>query len=200
MHADHVSGARALANATGAELHLHPLDGYRYHEFTPLEDGTVVGIGGVQITARHTPGHTRGSTSFLLDGNRLLTGDMLFVEGVARPDLHARAEEFAEELYATYHERLRRLPGDTVVLPAHFSQTVPMEYGKPFSATLSELRQRILLLSAAKTTFVQHVLSHIPPKPPNHEAILRINRGEVPLDPDVVDDLEEGPNRCALKA
>ncbi len=201
QHADHISGARNLAEASDAELHLNPLDPYKYHNFTPLRDGAHISVGNdASIQAIHTPGHTKGSTSFLIQERALLTGDILFLEGVARPDLHDRVEEFAADLYETYQEKILSLPQDTIILPAHFSRDVRVEYGKPFHSTLGEIRERIPLLNASRDEFLGYVLRHIPPTPPNYESILKINRGESRYDPEVFEELEEGPNRCALKA
>ena len=86
LHADHVSGARALAEATGAELILNPADRFAFAH-TSLVDGMEVRIAdGVAITVSvlSTPGHTSGSTTFLLDDAAAFTGDTLFLR-VGRP-------------------------------------------------------------------------------------------------------------------
>jgi glyoxylase-like metal-dependent hydrolase (beta-lactamase superfamily II) len=199
LHADHVSGARALAQATGATLHLNPQDPHRGRDFEPLTDGAEIRVGGnATLRALHTPGHTKGSTSFLLRNEALLTGDTLFVEGIARPDLHQHAEEFAGDLYRTYHAQLGALSEEVQVLPGHFSQVVPVEFGKAFYASLGTLRKRMPLLEAPESTFRDYVLANLPPKPPNYEIILAINRSGEVMDPAAVAGLEEGPNRCAL--
>ncbi len=200
QHADHISGARALAQACGAQLYLNPLDNYRFRGFTSIQDGDRILIGGeVTIEAIHSPGHTRGSTCFLVGERILLTGDILFTEGIARPDLHEKAEEFAGQLYHTYKKLFERLPGETLVLPAHFSSAVKIEFGKPFFSTLRELHGRFSILDASEREFISQVLKRIPPTPPNYQSILEINRGETAYDPELADELEEGPNRCALK-
>ena len=65
-------------------------------------------------SALHTPGHTRGSTVYVVSDRAALTGDTLFVESVGRPDLADRAREFAGDLYNSLHECLlvlaRRAP------------------------------------------------------------------------------------------
>ncbi len=206
LHADHISGARALAYQTGAQLYLNPLDRYHHKNFVPLNDGDTIslGNGSFKIEAIYTPGHTKGSTCFLAGGKALLSGDTLFIEGIARPDLHDKAEEFALDLYRTYHARLNRVPDDGIILPAHFSSAVKLEFGKPVSDTLRNIRSRIPLLRASKSGFTQFVLANVPPKPPNHQIILRINRGEITYEPaafdsSAFDELEIGPNRCAVR-
>ncbi len=66
LHADHLSGARALAAATGASVHLNPADTFDF-DYTPLLDGDRYQLpGGVELSvaAMHTPGHTMGSTIY----------------------------------------------------------------------------------------------------------------------------------------
>jgi hydroxyacylglutathione hydrolase len=105
VHADFVSGARALSDATGATLHLSA-EGDRKWGYTsgalkkanPLRDGTEILVGRVRLRAEHTPGHTPEHLAFLVsdlergeDPVGALTGDFVFVGDVGRPDLLERA-------------------------------------------------------------------------------------------------------------
>jgi glyoxylase-like metal-dependent hydrolase (beta-lactamase superfamily II) len=111
LHADHISGARALAGATGASLHLNPADAFEF-AFVPLADGHYFELGGqvhFGVSVFSTPGHTRGSTVFEIGGRAILTGDTLFIDGVGRPDLAERAEEFAHDLYRSLHTKVLSL-------------------------------------------------------------------------------------------
>ncbi len=91
--------------------------------YRSLEDGAHLTLGSsvVEIIAMHTPGHTPGSTSLLVNDQYLLTGDTLFVSGIGRPDLGDKAEEWAQLLYRTLFDRIARLPDDVLILPAHYS-------------------------------------------------------------------------------
>ncbi len=90
IHADHISGIRALA-AEGVEgvIPAAAVDrGVTYaDDVTVAEDGDEFQVGDVTIETVSTPGHTSGMTSYLIDGELLATGDGLFIESVARPDL-----------------------------------------------------------------------------------------------------------------
>ncbi|MCH7760223.1 MBL fold metallo-hydrolase [candidate division TA06 bacterium] len=198
QHADHVSGARLLAETTGASLYLNPLEEYLFSDFKPIEDGASVTVGNVSIRFIHAPGHTRGSTVFQIGDQALLTGDILFVEGVGRPDLRDKAQDFAEELYSTYQKRLNSQSDDLVVFPAHYGSQVKVQLNQPISATLGELKKRIGLFNVTKDEFISYVTSNIPPRPPNTQYIVKINRGEIDCDPLQAERLEEGPNRCAV--
>ena len=87
---------------------------------TPFEDGWELELGAVRVRALHTPGHRPEHTAFALtDTDRgdepwaVLTGDSLFVNDVARPDLAVEPEDGARAMYRTLHERLLTLPDDT---------------------------------------------------------------------------------------
>jgi glyoxylase-like metal-dependent hydrolase (beta-lactamase superfamily II)/rhodanese-related sulfurtransferase len=200
QHADHVSGARRLAEVTGATLYLNPRDGYVFDGFLPLEDGAVLAVGKTTIRVRHAPGHTRGSTLLRIEDRYLLTGDTLFVEGVGRPDLRDRAAEFADELYATYRERLHDLPDDLQVLPGHHGPGATFAFGQPLMAPLGALRQVIHLFHASRDEFIRYVTTNLPDRPANTREIVRLNREGTPYDLREVDALEEGANRCAVPA
>src|SRR5690606_9569697 len=92
-HADHVSGHGRLVAATGATVHVHEQARPDYPH-VPFADGWTLRLGQVTVQALHTPGHRPEHCAFLLlDQQRggapwaVLSGDSLFVGGVARPDL-----------------------------------------------------------------------------------------------------------------
>jgi glyoxylase-like metal-dependent hydrolase (beta-lactamase superfamily II)/rhodanese-related sulfurtransferase len=196
VHADHLSRARALAADTEARLCLPTTDRVSF-EYAPLKDGDIVRVGSAGLRALHTPGHTPESTSYLLDERALVTGDTLFLAAVGRPDLEASAEQGrrrAHGLHASLH-RLVALPPETVVLPAHTSEPVAFD-GRPISATLQEVHKRTSLLRETEETFVNQILTRLPPTPPNHHRIVALNEaGTLPDDPT---ELEAGANRCAV--
>ena len=121
-HADHISGARMLSRATGATLHLNALESYRFIDFERLQDGGRISIGkDLSITAMHTPGHTKGSTSLLVSDEAVLAGDTIFLDGIGRPDLHEDQADYAVLLYETCCRMALILNPGIKVLPAHFA-------------------------------------------------------------------------------
>jgi glyoxylase-like metal-dependent hydrolase (beta-lactamase superfamily II) len=204
VHADHVSGARKLAAETGADLRFPEaaLDrGIDYEaDFEPVADGDTIAAGTATIEALYTPGHTSGMTAYLVDGALVLTGDTLFVESVARPDLEEGDEgapDAAAQLHETLQERLLAFDDETLVGGAHYGpETDPREDGA-YVAPLSEIRSRIELLSADEETFVEEVLADMPPRPANYEEVIAINMGRESATADEAFELELGPNNCA---
>ncbi|HWJ24027.1 MAG TPA: MBL fold metallo-hydrolase, partial [Gemmatimonadaceae bacterium] len=105
IHADFVSGARELASATSARLHLSAEggEGWQYGFAKEagavlLRDGDTIAVGNVRLDVLHTPGHTPEHLTFLVTDRAAadrpmgaLTGDFIFVGDVGRPDLLERA-------------------------------------------------------------------------------------------------------------
>ena len=127
IHADHISGVRNL-DEEGVEgvIPAAAVDrGVTYaDELTVAADGDTFQVGDVTIETVHTPGHTTGMTSYLIDEGLLATGDGLFIESVARPDLEEGDEgapDAARMLYESLQERVLPLPDETLIGGAHFS-------------------------------------------------------------------------------
>jgi glyoxylase-like metal-dependent hydrolase (beta-lactamase superfamily II) len=197
VHADHLSRSRGLAELVGAALHM-PEGAPVSYPFSVLRDGGGLGVGAARLEAIRTPGHTPESTSYLLDGLVLFTGDTLFTESVGRPDLGAAPEEArkkARSLHASLH-RLLKMDAETLVLPGHTSAPVPFD-GEPVVGTLSEVRENVSLLREDEGTFVEQIAGSAPPPPENHERIVELNKaGELPEEN--LTELEAGANRCAV--
>jgi glyoxylase-like metal-dependent hydrolase (beta-lactamase superfamily II) len=202
VHADHVSGIRDLAAETDARtvLPAGALDRGLAFEAETIEDGGVIRIGETSLKARHAPGHTTEMTAVLLDGT-LLSGDSLFLESVARPDLErgsAGAGDLAERLHETLGDLLT-LSDETVVAPGHVGPGAAPGANGASTATLRELRDRIALLGLDRGTFVERVLEDMPPRPANYERIIAANLGREKVEATEAFELELGPNNCAVE-
>ena len=185
-HADHVSGHGRLAEATGATIHVNRIAGAAYpHE--PIDDGWELVLGDVRIRALHTPGHRPEHTCFCLtDASRgeepwaVLTGDSLFVGGVARPDLAVEPHEGARDIFRSLHEALLTLPPEVEVWPGHLGGSMCGGPGmsQKISSTIGfERAHNALLAEPDAETFVARSLADIGPQPPNFREIVEINRG-----------------------
>lgn len=124
-HADHVSGARRLAQATGAALLLPELADVTY-EAVRVAGGDRLYLGEVLLEVVHVPGHRPEQINLLItDESRgdepwcILTADFLLVGDVARPDLAQGGAEGAVTLFDQALPRLRELPDFVEVYPGH---------------------------------------------------------------------------------
>jgi glyoxylase-like metal-dependent hydrolase (beta-lactamase superfamily II) len=236
IHADHISGVRDLdaedvegvipeaavdrgvtyaaerSSASSASQARQDAD-----ELTTAEDGDTFQVGDATIEAVYTPGHTTGMTSYLVDDSLLATGDGLFIESVARPDLEEGDEgapDAARMLYESLQERVLTLPDDTLIGGAHFSdvdtsqgdvsgnQTQSDDAAEPaddgtYTAPIGELVAEMDALTMDEDEFVELVLSDMPPRPANYEDIIATNLGQNPVDDEEAFTLELGPNNCA---
>ena len=139
IHADFLSGARALADATGARLMLSgegsgvsSYDRASFPNARWLADGETIELGELRLDVLHTPGHTPEHLSFVVTDRAttdapmgLLSGDFLFVGDVGRPDLLERAAGVAGSMTSAAHElhaslrRLASLPDFVQLWPGH---------------------------------------------------------------------------------
>lgn len=138
-HADHTCGNDRLRDETGAVVVMHALDDIFFQKpeirewsrtlgFEPhapaniqIEDGDELTFGACTMKFIHTPGHTPGACSILIEGN-LFTGDTLFVGAAGRTDLPGSS--FAS-LIESLINKILRLPPETVIWPGHDYGDIP---------------------------------------------------------------------------
>ena len=114
IHADHVTGASKLKQATNCVTIMG--------EHTPSEaveikvkDNELIKIDDLEIKSIYTPGHTSESYSFLLD-NYLFSGDALLINGTGRTDFQ---NGNSKDSYHSIFDKLLKLPADTLLYPGH---------------------------------------------------------------------------------
>ncbi len=204
VHADHISGVRRLAEEYGVRAVVPAAAEERGIEYETaydtVTDGEAIHVGTVSVEAIHTPGHTSGMTSYLVDEAVLLTGDGLFVESVARPDLEGGDEgapDAAGQLYDTLHDRILSLPDETLVAPGHASDAAETAGDGSYSDALGDIAASMPALDRDRDSFVEFVLADMPPRPDNYEDIIAANLGHQRVDGDEAAELERGPNNCA---
>jgi glyoxylase-like metal-dependent hydrolase (beta-lactamase superfamily II) len=227
MHADHLSGATKIAYKYNAQLNISSVEKYivenvstEYQSLIKLIDGgDKIKVGDrFYLEAVHSPGHTEGSMSFILDLNHkleqenthkldaknnltkhpliLFTGDTIFVNGIGRPDLHNKAQEYTTNLYQTYQNKIFRLPDDTIVLPSHYSES--FEHNKPIFNTLQSIKLQLAKITNSENNFSEYLSSNIPPQPMNYDKIVKINQNLISCEKVLFRDLEAGPNSCGI--
>jgi hydroxyacylglutathione hydrolase len=136
-HVDHIMGVGAVRRATGAPIHLHPLDRPIYDALpqygawlgmkldpppepdVELRPGTQVRVGRRAFDVRFTPGHSPGSVSFVGQG-MVFGGDVLFNGSIGRTDLPGGD---LQTLMSTLQTQFLSLPDSTVVHSGHGPDT-----------------------------------------------------------------------------
>ena len=135
-HWDHVGGNKQMQELTGAPILIHRMDADMLQDAQKsvsyafgaggdggvadrlLEDGDIIELGSLQIKVIHTPGHTRGGISLLVDG-ALFCGDTLFQLSMGRTDFPGGNERVLIDSL----KKLVALDDDIVVLPGHGPST-----------------------------------------------------------------------------
>jgi hydroxyacylglutathione hydrolase len=185
FHADFVSGHLELAQKTGAPIVYGPgtVAGFPIHE---AKDEEVFQIGKLSLKAIHTPGHTLESTSYLLHDESgkpycVFTGDTLFVGDVGRPDLFSgnlTKEELAGMMYETLQEKIKKLPDDVIVYPAHGpGSSCGKNLGPQTYSTIEEQkRNNYALQDMSKDEFIKVVTRGLSAPPAYFPVNARINQ------------------------
>lgn len=203
LHADHISGGRAIAAATGATYYLPPKDAEEVvFDYSPLEDGLTVKVGRSQIDvgAVYSPGHTIGSTSFVVDSKYLLTGDILFIDSIGRPDLAGLAEDWVADLRESLYVRYRALAEDLIVCPAHFMIIDELNEDGTVAKRLGDLFAENHGLNVEdEAIFRSMVTDNLPPQPNAYQEIRHVNMGKITPTDEEQTEMEIGPNRCAVR-
>ncbi|HZC75998.1 MAG TPA: rhodanese-like domain-containing protein, partial [Gaiellaceae bacterium] len=179
------SGHGRLALEHDVPIRIHGAAGVAFrHE--PLEDGTEVEVGAVVLRTIHTPGHRPEHCCFaVIDHSRsdepwlVLTGDSLFVGDAGRPDLAVEAREGAEGLFHSLR-RLVELGDGVEVFPGHVAGSLcGAAMSSKASTTIGFERRFNPALCSELADFVAGALGPQPPRPPNMEQIVDLNRGEL---------------------
>ncbi|MED4226676.1 MBL fold metallo-hydrolase [Neobacillus cucumis] len=203
LHADHVSGGRTIAEKTGATYWLPPKDATEVtFVYQPLNDGNDVTIGNtiINIHAFYSPGHTLGSTSFVVDEKFLLSGDILFIDSIGRPDLAGMAEDWVGDLRETLYKRYKELSEELMVLPAHFMIIDELNEDGSVAEKLGTLFAKNHGLNIKdENEFRKMVTENLPPQPNAYQEIRQTNMGKINPDIDQQREMEIGPNRCAVR-
>jgi sulfur dioxygenase len=138
IHADHITSALELKKRLGSKIANPIVDRLPCADIY-LEEDKPISIGSIQLVSLHTPGHTAGHFSYLIN-NHIFTGDSLLIDGCGRTDFQNGS---AEQLYNSIHHKLFNLPDDYLVYPGH-------DYQNRFVSTIAQEKKRNPRLGADK--------------------------------------------------
>ncbi len=192
FHADFVSGHIDLSRKANAPIVYGPLADTNY-EVIHAKDGQEFKIGALTLRVLHTPGHTPESSCYLLLDEKgkehaVFTGDTLFVGDVGRPDLLdgvMSREELAGMLYDSLNAKIKTLPDETIVYPAHGpGSACGKNIGKETSSTIGEQKKfNYALKDQSRDAFIKELTAGILPPPQYFFEDARINKeGYEPVD------------------
>ena len=202
LQADYISGSQELSKKTGAAILGHENDfQHAVYSYTRVKDGDVFRLssGGPEIRAVHMPGHTPGSTSYLIDHNYLISGDAIFVLSIGRPDLGGKAVEWAKLLFHTIRTQIASFSDAIVVLPGHYMDWSEMNAKGIFAESLGGIRKRNADIYgiADEKSFIRFIQDNMRAQPEVYGKIRQVNAGLALVDADEQEVMDLGKNECA---
>ncbi len=202
LQADYISGSRQLSSNTGAQIigHENDFQGAAF-DYKALDDQEVFRFsnGGPEIKAIHMPGHTPGSTSYLIDNQYLVSGDTVFILSIGRPDLGGKAEEWAKLLYNTLKTKIAELSDDLIILPGHYIEWREANSEQMFIDTLGSIKQKNSDIYGIQeeTEFVKFIKDNMRKQPDEYAEIRKVNAGLLEVDDEDQEIMDLGKNECA---
>jgi glyoxylase-like metal-dependent hydrolase (beta-lactamase superfamily II) len=191
IHADHRSAAKELAGNLGIKITFGKNAQVNF-DYVPVEDGSLISLGSIEVEVMETPGHTMESISLVVrDRHRgdepilVMSGDSLFVGDVGRPDLNDADDEiirkYSEKQFHSI-QKIMKLPDFTELHPAHYgaSPCGGLFMSKKPSSTIGyERRYNVFTAIKDKGLFVEKQIKLLKPPPEEAIAIRAENLGPI---------------------
>ena len=203
LQADYIAGSRIISEKTGANFYANQNDftGSKL-DYTPLTDGQEIGFNeGPSVKVQFSPGHTPGSTMYIIDNTFIITGDIIFMKSIGRPDLGGKVEEWSDTLYETIRT-ISGMDGSLIVLPGHFIGWDEANQELNFTNSLQktkEINQAIYNIDTPED-FLAFIKSNMREQPPEYATIRLVNANLEVVDDDKAEILDLGKNECAASA
>lgn len=202
LQADYISGSPAIAGETGADLMANEND---FHgaafAYQAIKDENVYHFtdGGPEVKVIHTPGHTPGSTSYLIDDTYIITGDTIFLVSIGRPDLGGKVEEWSQLLFRTLSTKVGKMNPELVVLPGHFMNWEEADSNLIFQDTLAAIKEknRAIFNIDNPAQFHHFIKENMREQPEVYAKIRQVNAGRLEVDLEEQSVMDLGKNECA---
>ena len=202
LQADYISGSKQIANVTGAEIMAHVGDfSNASFQYSEVHDGESFAMGGngPVVKVMHSPGHTPGSTSYIIDDKYFISGDTIFILSVGRPDLGGKAKEWSAMLYDTLTNKVLNLDKNLDVLPGHFMNWTEANDQLVFSKKLENIVGHNASIYALDSLgkFTEFIMDNMRKSPDVYNEIRKVNTGWLDVDIEEADTMDLGKNECA---
>lgn len=204
LQADYIAGSRQISEKTGAAFYANTndFDGAKI-DYIPLQDGDEIGFGpeGPSVLVVFSPGHTPGSTMFVIDQKYVITGDIVFIKSIGRPDLGGKVDEWSDKLFKTI-SNIKSMDETITVLPGHFIGWDEASEKLNFTRSLGEIKKVNEHIYAIdnETDFLSFIKSNMREQPPEYATIRLVNANLEVVDDEKAEVLDLGKNECAASA
>jgi hydroxyacylglutathione hydrolase len=128
-HSDHTAGNPELQAGFGGQIVAHKQS--KINAELRVDDGDTINVGSIEVKVIYTPGHTPDSICILINGEKLLTGDTLFIGECGRTDLPGGN---SRSMYDSLFNKILKLKDNVQVYPGH-------DYGHIPHSTIGEERR-----------------------------------------------------------
>lgn len=204
LQADYIAGSRLLQERTGARFFANEQDfaGAKI-DYLPLQDNGDIGFGndGPAVLVKFAPGHTPGSTMYIIDNNFIISGDTIFIKSVGRPDLGGKVSEWSDYLFTTMRQ-VAAMDGSMMVLPGHFIDWSEANSKLNFAESLEKVRayNKAIYAIDNKQDFLAFIEANMREQPPEYATIRLVNANLKQVDDEEAEVLDLGKNECAASA
>ncbi|MFT5698829.1 MAG: glyoxylase-like metal-dependent hydrolase (beta-lactamase superfamily II) [Desulforhopalus sp.] len=204
LQADYIAGSRIISEKGDATFMANENDfkGSKI-DYTPMvnREKYTFASGGPEVQCLFTPGHTPGSTSFIIDGKYMVTGDTIFIQSVGRPDLGGQVQAWSDALFDTLQE-LKEYPDTMQILPGHYMDWEEATKDLKFAATLAQTKEYNKSIYAIdnKKEFLAFIEGNMRKQPEEYATIRLINANLEQVEDDKAEVLDLGKNECAATA
>ena len=206
LQADYISGSQRLSESAGAMIigNENDFQGAVF-KYTPVSDDDVFSFsesGGPEIAAVHMPGHTPGSTSYLIDSKYLVSGDAIFILSIGRPDLGGKVVEWSKMLFKTVSTKIAELDDEIVVLPGHYMDWSELNDHNVFAESIGNIKKRNANIYGIdnEADFIHFIQDNMRTQPEVYAEIRKVNAGVLQVDEDEQDIMDLGKNECAASS
>lgn len=202
LQADYISGSQGLAKETGAPIIANEND-YNIASFDytrAKNNGTILCKDSVtSVQPVFTPGHTPGSTSYLIDGRFLVSGDAVFIKSIGRPDLGGKVEEWTTLLFDSIQNVIKKLDPGIKVLPGHYMDWTELSKDGNFTDELKSILEKNNHIYGLETEsdLLEFIKKNMRKQPEVYAEIRKINAGLVTPSPEEQKIMDIGKNECA---
>jgi len=145
------------------------------------------------------PGHTPGSTSYLIDKKYMVSGDTVFILSIGRPDLGGMAEDWSKLLFNTLKGKIAELNDDLLILPGHYIEWAEANSQQLFVDTLGSIKTKNADIYGIdnEDEFVNFIKANMRKQPDEYAEIRKVNAGLLAVDDEDQEIMDLGKNECA---
>lgn len=202
LQADYIAGSRKISELSGAQIIANENDfSIARFNYYNVADGEKIQCknGKTTVQALYTPGHTPGSTSYLIDNKFLISGDAVFIKSIGRPDLGGKVDEWSGLLFDTIQNVLKKMDTAIRILPGHYMDWEELSSKGNFVESLETIvkNNKDIYDLNSENEFKEFIKANMRKQPDVYAEIRKVNAGIIEPSDDEQKIMDVGKNECA---